>query len=324
MVSTSSPSATPRPLRSLLLWTLAATLAAGCNEGERAAPQADAPTSPSEQDEREGDHESADKADALPAAAELLAASVEALGGADKLGAIRSYHAVSKIEIEGQGITGVAHTWWRDGDFYVETDISGVGKMRLGSDKGTIWNDDPINGPRTITGVEAEQSAWSTSRSLPLDWEKYFKSAETTEITEIDGTQVAVITFTSESGDEVLLRIDMATKMPHSQSFKQANPLGAMPVTVTFADFREVEGTKVAFKQLVDATLTKMTSVNEEFEVNVEIKDELFAQPGPKAIKLPEEAAEQPDKPESLGDQALADAAAKTTDKTETKTKTEK
>ena len=91
-----------------------------------------------------------------------------------------------------------------------------------------------------------------------------------------------------------LLRLDMATKMPHSQSFKQANPLGAMPVTVTFADFRDVEGTKVAFKQLIDAPLMKMTSVNEDFEVNVEIKEELFAPPGPKAIKLPEEAAEQP------------------------------
>ena len=294
MVSISTPLSQPNRIRPLVVWALAAALTGGCTEGERSDPQGSTPTSPSEQVRGDADVENRSEANALPAAKDLLAESVEALGGADKLKAIHSYHTVSKIEIEGQGISGTAHTWWRDGDFFVETNIAGVGKMRQGSQGGKIWNDDPINGPRTLTGIEAEQSAWSTSRSLPLDWEKYFKSAETTEITEIDGTQVAVITFISASGDEVILRLDMATKIPHSQSFKQANPLGAMPVTVTFADFRDVEGTKVAFKQIVDATLTKMTSVNEELEVNVEVKDELFAPPGPKAIKLPEEAAEQP------------------------------
>ncbi len=304
MVSISSPPSKPNRTRpSLVAWTLAVALAGGCTESERTEAQGDAPTSPSEHKGRDADPEAKDAAAALPAAKELLAESVEALGGADKLKAIRSYHTVSKIEIEGQGISGTADTWWRDGDFFVETDILGVGKIRQGSQGGKIWSDDPINGPRTITGVEAEQSAWSTSRSLPLDWEQYFKSAETTEITDFNGTQVAVIKFTSESGDEVILRLDMATKMPHSQSFKQANPLGAMPVTVSFADFRDVAGTKVAFKQVIDATLTKMTSVNESLEVNVEVQDELFAPPGPKAIKLPEEAAEQPTpaEPEAKG-----------------------
>jgi len=291
MASISSPPSKPNRICPLVVWTFAALLTGGCTESERSDNRGNTPTSP---DEQVADGKDKDEANALPAAKELLAESVEALGGADKLKAIRSYHTVSKIEIIGQGISGTAHTWWRDGDFFVETDIPGVGKMRQGSQDGKIWTDDPINGPRALTGVEAEQSAWSTSRSLPLDWEKYFKSAETSEITEIDGVRVAAITFTSASGDEVILRLDMTTKMPHSQSFKQANPLGAMPVTVTFADFRDVEGTKVAFKQIVDATLTKMTSVNEVLEVNVEVKDDLFAPPGPKAIKLPEEAAEQP------------------------------
>ncbi len=198
------------------------------------------------------------------------------------------------MTVDGLGIHGTANTWWRDGDFYVETDMPGVGRMRLGSKGGSVWSDDPINGLRTITGVEAEQAAWSTSRSLPLDWQRYFKSAETTEITEDGGERLAVITFLSETGDEVLLRLDMGTKMPVSQSFKQANPLGAMPVTVTFSDYREVQGTQVAYKQLVDASLTKMSSVIETFDINVEVPEEKFEPPGPKAILLPDEAAEKP------------------------------
>ena len=234
------------------------------------------------------------KKNALPDAKQLLAESVEALGGAANIEAIHSYYIVSTMTVDGLGIHGTANTWWRDGDFYVETDMPGVGRMRLGSKGGAVWSDDPINGLRTISGVEAEQAAWSTSRSLPLDWQRYFKSAETTAITEEEGQRLAVVTFVSPTGDEVLLRLDMTTKMPISQSFKQANPLGAMPVTVTFSDYREVAGTKVAYKQLVDASLTKMSSVIETFDINVEVPAEKFEPPGPKAILLPDEAAEKP------------------------------
>ena len=290
-----------------LLGALLSTLLCACNEGERNG-SAGSVVDAAEADAAKVDAEAEAKADALPDAKALLAESVEALGGAANFEAIRSYHIVSKMTDDGLGLNGVADTWWRDGDFYVESDIPGVGKMRLGSQGGKVWSDDPINGPRAIFGVEAEQSAWSTSRCIAHDWRNYFKSAETTELLEVDGSTIAVITLTSMSGDEVKLNIDMATKMPVSQSFKQANPLGAMPVTVTFADYRTVHGTQVAFRQLVDATLTKMTSETESFDVNVEIPDGLFAPPGPEAVHLPDGAGEKP--PGSpVADSALVDAA---------------
>ena len=59
-----------------------------------------------------------------------------------------------------------------------------------------------------------------------------------------------------------------------------------MPVTVTFDDFREVAGTKVAFKQFVDASLTKMTSVTDKFEADVEIPADRFAIPMVKAQEI--------------------------------------
>jgi hypothetical protein len=254
-----------------------------------------------------GDADEAEK-DALPAAEELLAASVDALGGAANFEAIRSYYVESQMTVDGLGLNGTAQTWWAGGDFYVETDMPGVGLVRLGSQGDKIWSDDPINGMRMITGVEAEQAAWSTSRCLALDWKDYFKSAETTALVDGEGgRRLAEITFRSPSDDVVVLRLDLETKMPVSQSFKQANPLGAMPVTVTFEDFREVAGTKVAYKQFVDASLTKMSSITSKFEVNGEVPVDKFAPPGPKTIRLPDEAAEAPEK---LTGQQPADAEA--------------
>ncbi len=308
---------------SILFRAFACVFLVACSEPENArssgpASAGDAANSATKEKEEKEEKEAKEaKENALPDAKKLLAESVEALGGAAKIEAIHSYYIVSTMTVDGLGIHGTANTWWRDGDFYVETDMPGVGRMRLGSKGGAVWSDDPINGLRTITGVEAEQAAWSTSRSLPLDWQRYFKSAETTEISEDGGQRLAVITFISPTGDEVLLRLDMKTKMPISQSFKQANPLGAMPVTVTFSDYREVAGTQVAYKQLVDASLTKMSSVIETFEINAEVPAEKFEPPGPKAILLPDEAAEKP------ATELPTSAAGEKVEKTEKAAKTE-
>jgi hypothetical protein len=42
-------------------------------------------------------------------------------------------------------------------------------------------------------------------------------------------------------GDKVVLRIDVASKMPVSQTFTQVSPLGDTPTTVLFQDWREVD-----------------------------------------------------------------------------------
>ena len=281
-------------------------LGSACTDSS--GPDAGAKTADASADTKAGAAGEAEK-NALPAAEELLAASVDALGGAASFEAIRSYYVESQMTVDGLGLHGTAQTWWAGGDFYVETDMPGVGLVRLGSQGGKIWSDDPINGMRMITGVEAEQAAWSTSRCLALDWRQYFKSAETTALVDGDGgRRLAEITFRSPSDDDVVLRLDLETKMPVSQSFKQANPLGAMPVTVTFDDFREVAGTKVAYKQFVDASLTKMSSITNKFEVNGEVPVDKFAPPGPKTIRLPDEAAEAPEK--LMGKPQPADAAA--------------
>ncbi|MEZ4448641.1 MAG: hypothetical protein R3B09_04110 [Nannocystaceae bacterium] len=220
---------------------------------------------------------------ALPDAAALLAASVDALGGADNLQKIRSYYAESTITMSAMGLRGVVKTWWRDGDFYTETDIPGVGLSRLGSVGGKVWGDDPINGLREIVGIEAEQAGWTSTLCLVYRWEKYFKSATTTGLVEEDGHELAEILLVSHLGDKVTLRIDTATKMPVSQTFSQANTLGAMPVKAIFSDFREVDGFKISFTQEVDAKLSKISATTTRFDANVEVDAAKFVMPGPAA-----------------------------------------
>ncbi len=217
---------------------------------------------------------------ALPDAEQLLADSVEAMGGVAKFDALTSYYAESQVSMGGLGLTGVARMWWRGGDYYSEMEMPGVGLIRTGSLGGKPWGDDPINGVRALGGKEAEQAAWSTTLCLAHEWKRHFKTAETTAMKPVEGKQLAEVTLTSALGDRVVLRVDVASKLPVSQSFTQATPLGDTPATIHFKDFRAVEGLNVPFQQVLDATLTKAVSTMTRFELNAPIDESRFAMPG--------------------------------------------
>lgn len=251
--------------------TLSLVLACGGEAPSEATPAAAASTKRTEA--------SAPAKEKLPDAAELLSASVAALGGAERMAAMSSYYSESQMSAGKLGLSGTAKTWWQGGDFYIETDMPGVGLMRIGGQGGVIWGDDPISGLRTIAGVEAEQAMWSASLCLANDWRKYFDKAETTAVVEREGRRLAEVTMTSKLGDKVVLRIDLESKEPVSQSFAQANPLGEMPVTVTFKDFREVDGVRLPFVQEVDASLTKLVSTTTKFEPGATVDPSRFALP---------------------------------------------
>lgn len=291
---THRPRSLPSARSSLRIAFAAAIALAACTEPSSSTPTN--PTSPPAED-------AAPKAEgpALPDAASLLAASVDALGGVANLQTLRSYYSESTITMTAMGLSGVVKTWWRDGDFYTETDIPGVGLSRLGSVGGKVWGDDPINGLREITGVEAEQAAWTSTLCLVHRWDKYFQSATTTRMVEEDGHQLAEILLVSHLGDKVTLRIDTASKLPVSQSFSQANTLGAMPVIATFSDFRDVNGFKISFTQEVDAKLSKISATTTRFDANVEVDTAKFLMPGPAAAGQPvyADALKEPEKKDS-------------------------
>ncbi len=217
----------------------------------------------------------------LPDAEKLLADSVEAMGGAAKFAALKSFYSESTLNMGSLGLTGVAKIWWRaPGDFYNESEMPGVGQTKMGGAGGKVWADDPISGQRTLSGKEAEQGMWAATLCLACEWKQHFKSAKTTGVTEVEGKKLAEISLTSPLGDVVVMRIDLESKMPVSQSFTQVSPLGSMPVTVHFKDVREVEGLKIPFQQMVDASLTQAVSTTTKIEFNVPIDETKFVMPG--------------------------------------------
>jgi hypothetical protein len=215
----------------------------------------------------------------LPAAEALLAKAVEAVGGKDKLASITSFHLTGKLVVSGQNITGELELWWKDGDFYTEQKMVGIGEIRAGKQGKRIWSEDPINGRRELGGLEAEQHTWASSLLLAADWKRYFAKAETIGQREKDGKTLYDVKLQSESGAEVELTFDADSGLQVAQKFQQDTPLGKMPVSVEMQDYRDVDGLKLPFKQVTDASLATATQEITSIEFNVPVDAAKFAMP---------------------------------------------
>ena len=96
----------------------------------------------------------------------------------------------------------------------------------------------------------------------------------------MDGHRILDVRLSSATGLEVTMSFDADTGLQVGQSFEQVTPMGRQPFDVTFEDYRDVDGIKIAFRQVIDAKFQKIVQVIEEVELNAAVDEGLFAQPG--------------------------------------------
>ncbi|MCA9704780.1 MAG: hypothetical protein KDK70_02885 [Myxococcales bacterium] len=215
----------------------------------------------------------------LPAATGLLQKAALAMGSAEALAKVQSFYYRGTIEMKGQNIRGDLQIWWKGGDFFMEQVIPGIGEMRAGKRGDEIWAEDPINGPRRLSGIEAEQHAWASSLLLAAEWNRYFDTAQTVGERAVDGRTVYDVELSAASGLAVTMSFDAESGLQVAQSFEQVTPMGKQPFDVRFEDYREVEGVKLAFRQVIDAKVQQVIQEITEVKINAEVDESRFGYP---------------------------------------------
>lgn len=270
-----------RRISSLLISAL--LLAPGCDKSTEGTP-ADTPKKEAGEGSAPAGDEAPAKDDAdpesnLPDAKELLAKSVEAVGGQATLDKVQSFHLEGTIGAPKQNLTGKVETWWKGGDFYMVQTIPGLGINRSGKKGDVIWAEEPINGLRKLEGKEAEQHMWASSLLLTADWDQFFDEAKTTAERMVEGKKVYDIELSAKSGATLTVTLDAKTHLMVEQSFKVHSPLGSMPVTIRSTDYRDVDGMKIPYKQVTDASLMELTQELTVVELNAPVDEATFAMP---------------------------------------------
>lgn len=239
----------------------------------------------------------AEPAEVLPDAAELLDAHTKAAGGTDKIASFETIHATGKVDTGNQKLSGTTETWWKKGgNFYVEQTIEGIGTSRIGYDGTTIWLDDPITGMRILAGEEA-QSYIQTSLMFPShDWRQQFTGAKTIGKKPIDGGGEAwEVELISKGGPNVIVGLDVGTKLIRYMKTTQITPMGKMPIEAYAEDYQDVAGYKFAMKKR--SSVKPLLELQEDiiaFEVNVPIDESKFVFPSKREQVVADPAAQPP------------------------------
>jgi len=208
----------------------------------------------------------------LPAAEALFAANVEAVGGKAKIDTIKSFYREDTMEIPSQKIKITNKMWWKEGDFYSEADMPGMGVTKIWKVGDALWSQDPINGLRKIEGKEAEQQLrGNEDLVVTANWKKHFAKAETKARRVADGKTLIDVLLTTEGGDEVTMSFDEETKLVVEQAFVQDSPQGKIPMKAINDEYKDFDGFKVPVKSTVDMTVAKIVGTVVTFEPNAKV-----------------------------------------------------
>jgi hypothetical protein len=216
----------------------------------------------------------------LPAAEQLLDKAVQAVGGREKLDAVKSMYSKGKASVKGQNLSGTNELWWADGDFLAIQNMPGVGTFRFGKKGDVVWGQDPVFGLRQLSGQEAEQAKReASSLMLAAHWKQFFTKAETVGTRTVENDIVFDVKLTAQSGSEVVLGISGDTGLIRSQTSDLVSPVGTQKTTIWFDDYREVDGIKLPFRSRSEMGALELESVTDAVEFNVEVDTSTFAMP---------------------------------------------
>ena len=219
----------------------------------------------------------------LPTAAQVIDKSIKAMGGTAALKAVKSTHAVGKLEIPDQNMSGTVEVLaTRPNKLISRATVSGVGNMEEAYDGKIAWAIDPVNGPSLVSGKGLSERADEAWFDAPLHAAPYVKSMIVTGKEVFDKRPCYKVQVILASGSELTEYFDVETGHQIGLETKRETPLGTVPTRMFFRDFKKfgeltyptvVTQSVLGIQQVVTFTLYEFNTVPAKaFDVPAVIK----------------------------------------------------
>jgi CubicO group peptidase (beta-lactamase class C family) len=221
---------------------------------------------------------------------ELMAKTIEALGGEANWRKFNTREIKFEIDFENQGVKGFGTTVQKAPNWFAtETTMTALGKPIAtafeyfdGSEGGQILSFMP---EEKLTGQRLEDVKLENDFYGLLNWKTGLKSAEVTGVDKVNGEDVYVVTFRPEKASEYSYYISQKTFLPLRRTGVVVSSTSniKLPVSTTMSDFRKVDGVMMAFKTVsISPSMGDIVTVVKEVRNNAPIDDAKFK---PKALK---------------------------------------
>jgi hypothetical protein len=218
-------------------------------------------------------------AQTLPAAREIVARHVTAIGGRDAILAKQSVRTTGTFELPAMGIEGnFDAAQMRDGATVMRIELPGLGQIASGYDGRFAWATNPMIGPRLLEGAELAQIRDDASFLASLREAPAVKELETVGIADVGGEQCYRIRIAWASGRRTFDCYSIESGLLIGSEMTQLSPTGALDITVSYADYRDFGGVRMATvaRQRAAGQEQVLRFTNVEFDA---VPAELFAAP---------------------------------------------
>jgi hypothetical protein len=143
-------------------------------------------------------------AEDLPAADEVVAKYLEAIGGKDKVTGFDSRIMKGQFNLVDMGMMAPMTMYMKGGDYLNVIELEGMGTALRGVSDGKAWQKIEAMGQiGYVDGADAAQLMREADMEVLANWNKHFESAETVAKEEVGEGEAYKVTFTPKEGEPV-------------------------------------------------------------------------------------------------------------------------
>jgi hypothetical protein len=215
----------------------------------------------------------------LPPAQQIVEKYVQAVGGRQNIGKFASRHSTAEMSIPAMGMTmNIDMYQSRPNRMFTRVEMPGMGVTTSGYDGTVAWTNNPMQGPRILTGTELNEVLRQADFDASLDPAKAYPTMQTVGARTVDGRACWNVRMVTRSGTEVMNCFYKESGLLIAGSMKQQSQMGEMQVDVAYGDYKDFDGirmpTKTTMSMMGQQMTTTLKSVSHEA-----IPDSTFALP---------------------------------------------
>jgi hypothetical protein len=184
----------------------------------------------------------------LPAAKELVARHVAAIGGRDAVLKYTTIRSTGTFEMAAAGLKGeLVSTVSKDGRVAMRVTVPGMGELAGGYDGTVGWSMNPMQGPRVLAGAELAQIREEAGvASAVLRESPAITAMETVEKSTLGGVECYKVKVSYASGRVGYDCYGVESGLLAGQIAVQESAMGSMELHNIMSDWKEFGGVKFA------------------------------------------------------------------------------
>jgi hypothetical protein len=218
-------------------------------------------------------------ADGLPKGEDILDKYVAATGGKEAYEKIKNRVLTGTMEISGQLKGKITIYQAAPNKMLTIAELGGIGKIEDGTDGKTVWERNPVTGPRVKTGEEKANALRDATLDGEVQWRKLYKKVACVAEEKIDGKPCYKLELTTPEGKVRTAYYDKQSNLLVKIITTEKSPMGDITVEATQSDYKKVDGLLIPHKLNQKAAGQDIVIVIEKVEQNVKLPDNRFDLP---------------------------------------------